>query len=69
MFLNREAEVNELTGLLRASDQRPVLVIGKRLVGKTAVIHEFVRRRMDRRRKSEATMHIASIADLTGRCR
>src|ERR1041385_544336 len=64
--INREAEVNELTGLLRASDQRPVLVIGKRLVGKTAVIHEFVRRRMDRRRKSEATMHIASIADLAG---
>jgi len=64
--INREAEVNELSTLLSDSDQRPVLVIGKRLVGKTAVIHEFVRRRMDRRRTSELTMHIASIADLTG---
>jgi len=64
--INREAEVSELTALLSASDQRSVLVVGKRLVGKTAVIHEFVRRRMDRRRKSEATMHIANIADLAG---
>lgn len=64
--INREAEVNELSTLLSESDQRPVLVIGKRLVGKTAVIHEFVRRRMDRRRTSELTMHIASIADLSG---
>src|SRR6185369_13704604 len=64
--INREAEVNELSTLLSDSDQRPVLVIGKRLVGKTAVIHEFVRRRMDRRRTSEATMHITSVADLTG---
>ena len=64
--INREAEVNELSILLSASDQRPVLIIGKRLVGKTAVIHEFVRRRMNRRRKSEGTMHIANIADLTG---
>ncbi|HYV12301.1 MAG TPA: AAA family ATPase [Pyrinomonadaceae bacterium] len=64
--INRETEVNELSTLLSESDQRPVLVIGKRLVGKTAVIHEFVRRRMDRRRTSEVTMHVASIADLTG---
>ena len=64
--INREVEVSELTALLSAGDQRPVLVIGKRLVGKTAVIHEFVRRRMDRRRASEATMHIASVADLAG---
>jgi ATP-dependent Clp protease ATP-binding subunit ClpC len=64
--INREAEVNELTASLSAADRRPVLVIGKRLVGKTAVIHEFVRRRMDRRRASEATMHIATAADLAG---
>jgi ATP-dependent Clp protease ATP-binding subunit ClpA len=64
--INREAEVNELTSLLSASDQRPVLVVGKRLVGKTAVIHEFVRRRMERRRTSETTLHVASIADLAG---
>ncbi len=64
--INREAEVTELTGLMSARDERPVLLIGKRLVGKTAVIHEFVRRRMDRRRQSETTMHIANIADLAG---
>jgi ATP-dependent Clp protease ATP-binding subunit ClpA len=64
--INREAEVNELTTLLSAIDQRPVLLIGKRLVGKTAVIHEFVRRRMDRRRTSEATVHVTNIADLAG---
>jgi ATP-dependent Clp protease ATP-binding subunit ClpC len=64
--INREAEVSELSALLSASDQRPVLLIGKRLVGKTAVIHEFVRRRMDRRRTSEVTMHVASAADLIG---
>jgi len=64
--INREAEVNEISALLSDSDQRPVLLVGKRLVGKTAVIHEFVRRRMDRRRASEVTMHIASVADLAG---
>src|ERR1041385_2191488 len=64
--INREAEVSELTALLSGSDKRPVLVIGKRLVGKTAVLHEFVRRRMDRRRASETTMHVASVADLSG---
>jgi ATP-dependent Clp protease ATP-binding subunit ClpA len=64
--LNREPEVAELSALLSAPDRRPVLLVGKRLVGKTAVIHEFVRRRMDRRRSSEITMHVASIADLAG---
>ena len=55
--------------LVGASDNRPVLITGKRLVGKTAIVHEFVRRRMDRRRSSETTMHIGSrgsIADLAG---
>ena len=64
--INREAEVNEVSTLLGARDQRPVLLVGKRLVGKTAVIHEFVRRRMDRRRASETTMHVNSVADLVG---
>lgn len=66
---NREAEVNELTRLLGASDNRPILLTGKRLVGKTAIIHEFMRRRMDRRRSSETTLHVGSrgnIADLAG---
>jgi ATP-dependent Clp protease ATP-binding subunit ClpA len=40
--LHRDAEVAELTRLLRASDQRPVLLLGPRQVGKTALIHEYV---------------------------
>ena len=66
---NREAEVNEVTRLLSGSDNDPVVLTGKRLVGKSAIIHEFVRRRMDRRRLSESTMHVSSrggIADLAG---
>ncbi len=66
---NREAEVNEVTRLLGASDNQPIVLTGKRLVGKSAVIHEFVRRRMDRRRTSETTMHVGprgGIADLAG---
>jgi ATP-dependent Clp protease ATP-binding subunit ClpC len=66
---NREAEVNEVTRLLSGSDNEPVVLTGKRLVGKSAIIHEFVRRRMDRRRSSETTMHIGprgGIADLAG---
>lgn len=66
---NREEEVVEVTTMLGASDLRPVLLVGKRLVGKTAIIHECVRRRMDRRRSSEATMHVGSgggVADLVG---
>ncbi|HEU0253383.1 MAG TPA: hypothetical protein VFR12_10160, partial [Pyrinomonadaceae bacterium] len=67
--IHREEEVAKLTELASTSDLRPVLVVGKRLVGKTAVIHEFVRRRLDRRRSSEKSMHVGrqgSIADLTG---
>ena len=66
---NREEEVTELTRLLGGSDNQPVLLTGKRLVGKSAIIHEFVRRRMERRRSSERTMHFGSggtIADLSG---
>lgn len=41
----REREVEELTRLLSADDRRPVLLTGPRLVGKTALIEEFVFRR------------------------
>jgi ATP-dependent Clp protease ATP-binding subunit ClpC len=67
--IHRDEEVVELTELAGASDLRPVLLVGKRLVGKTAVVHEFVRRRLDRRRSSEKTVHVGqggSIADLVG---
>ena len=66
---NREAEVNEVTRLLGRSDNQPVVLTGKRLVGKSAIIHEFVRRRMDRRRSPETTMHVGprgGIDDLAG---
>ena len=67
--IGREEEVAELTELSSTSDLRPVLLVGKRSVGKTAVVHEFVRRRLDRRRSSEKSMQLGpggSIADLTG---
>jgi ATP-dependent Clp protease ATP-binding subunit ClpC len=67
--IHREDEVNDLTELSGAGDLRPVLLVGKRLVGKTAVIHEFVRRRLDRRRLSEKSLQVGtrgSIADLKG---
>lgn len=41
----REREVEELTRLLRADDRRPVLLTGPRLVGKTALVEEYVYRR------------------------
>ena len=66
---NREVEVNEVTRLLGGSDNQPVVLTGKRMVGKSAIIHEFMRRRLDRRRTSETTMHVGaggSIADLAG---
>lgn len=40
--LCREAEVAELSKLLTADDRRPVLLVGPRLVGKTALLHEYV---------------------------
>ncbi len=67
--IHRDEEVAELTKFSSAGDLRPVLLVGKRSVGKTAVIHEFVRRRLDRRRSSEKTMHVepgTGVTDLTG---
>ena len=40
--IGRDREVAELARLLGAGDRRPVLVLGPRLVGKTALIHEHV---------------------------
>jgi ATP-dependent Clp protease ATP-binding subunit ClpC len=45
----REAEVDELTRLLAESDRRPVLLVGPRKVGKTALVHEAVFRRVSER--------------------
>jgi ATP-dependent Clp protease ATP-binding subunit ClpA len=38
----RDREAAELTRLLDAGERRPVLVVGPRQVGKTALIHEYV---------------------------
>jgi ATP-dependent Clp protease ATP-binding subunit ClpC len=46
----RDKEVSELYKLLKSSDNRPVLLIGQRMVGKTAIIHEVVYRRVDKRK-------------------
>jgi ATP-dependent Clp protease ATP-binding subunit ClpA len=50
----RDAEVEELTRLLADPDKRPVLLVGPRQAGKTAVIHEHVFRKVDRRRQQHA---------------
>lgn len=47
----REREVAELTRLLDGRDRRPVLLVGPSLVGKTTVLHEFVHRRVSKRKR------------------
>jgi ATP-dependent Clp protease ATP-binding subunit ClpA len=47
--LLREREVEELTHLLRSHDQRPVLILGPRLAGKTTLLHEYVWRTVSQR--------------------
>ncbi|MBY0457051.1 MAG: ATP-binding protein, partial [Gemmataceae bacterium] len=46
----RDTEVNELARLLELEDRRPILLCGPRLVGKTAVVHEVVYRRVGERK-------------------
>jgi ATP-dependent Clp protease ATP-binding subunit ClpA len=46
----REREVVELTRLLSAYDRRPVLLSGPRLVGKTALVEEYVYRAVANRK-------------------
>ena len=47
----REREAEELDRLLAAEDNRPVVLVGPRLSGKTSVLHECVRTRVARRDK------------------
>ena len=47
----REDHVDELSRLLKDTDKRPVLLVGPRKVGKTAIIHEYVYRTVDKRKK------------------
>jgi ATP-dependent Clp protease ATP-binding subunit ClpA len=46
----RDREVQELSRLLELSDRRPVLLCGPRMVGKSAIIHECVYRRVQERK-------------------
>ncbi len=46
----REREVAELTRLLKADDRRPVLLVGPRLVGKSALVEEYVYRTVAHRK-------------------
>ncbi len=47
--LLRDREIDELTRLLDAADRRPVLLVGPPLVGKTALLHEYVYRTVEAR--------------------
>lgn len=46
----REGQVEELTRLLTEQDRRPVLLLGPRQSGKTAILHEYVFRKAKRRK-------------------
>jgi ATP-dependent Clp protease ATP-binding subunit ClpA len=48
----RDAEVEELTRLLDSQERRPVLIVGPRQVGKTALLHEYVWRKVSGRRSA-----------------
>lgn len=52
--VRREAEADELQRLLDSPDRRPVLLVGPRLVGKTAIVHEAVFRRVAERKTTHA---------------
>ena len=47
----RDEQVEELTRLLNAPDKRPVMLVGNRGAGKTAIIHEYVYRTVAKKRK------------------
>lgn len=49
--IGRDDEVTELTSLLERPDNRPVLMVGPRNVGKTAIVHEHVWRRLSKIKK------------------
>lgn len=49
--IGREKELEELTRLIDSKDKRPVVIIGKRQVGKTNLLNEYVFNRAKRRTK------------------
>lgn len=50
--LYREEELEEFTKLINNRDRRPVLLVGPRMVGKTALIHEYIYRTIEQRKCS-----------------
>lgn len=50
--VQREAEVSELAKAIDAPDFRPALLLGPRGCGKSAILHEYVARTCEARRKS-----------------
>lgn len=50
-FFDGETRVDELDRLLSGKDRAPAMVLGPPLVGKTALIHEAVFRRVERRKR------------------
>jgi ATP-dependent Clp protease ATP-binding subunit ClpA len=53
----RDAELAELTRLLDGTERRPVLLVGPRQVGKTALVHEYVFRQVSARRSAFRDRH------------
>jgi ATP-dependent Clp protease ATP-binding subunit ClpA len=50
--VRRDAELAELTRLLDSGENRPLLLLGMRQVGKTALLEEFVYRRVEARQSA-----------------
>src|SRR5579885_3096312 len=50
--VRRDAELAELTRLLDSEERRPILLLGPCQVGKTALLEEFVYRRVEARRSA-----------------
>jgi ATP-dependent Clp protease ATP-binding subunit ClpC len=46
----RDKEVEELANLLKSTDRRPVILLGARMVGKTAIVEECVFRKVERQK-------------------
>ena len=51
LAIGREAESEQLVELLGSEDRRPILIVGEHLVGKTSLIHDAVRKRIETRAK------------------
>ena len=53
--IQRNEEIEVVEKLLNSEDHRPVLILGESLVGKTAILHQVVRQRVEERKKSNSS--------------